>query len=443
MQRDRLGQLASVAHVLEQKSPRSTKVERPAASLADGTPEYRRVELHLHPHLSPRGRSDHWVRHEVGRHPHVVVAVAVARYRAYRLARRDSAAGSEVCPGVADTVATTGITVDTLLDRVDSAALAHAIGPALDDAAPELARRVMDAVKPGLFDSMAPPAQTMVVQQLQTEGRRIATVTVDALKPVLRELLDLRNIVVKRLSGSDSERLARLFRRVGRRELEVVIWYGAVLGFVIGLLEVGVWELIEKWWLLPLVGAIDGLVNNWLAIQMIFRPQEKKKYFGFIPWQGLFPARQDEISREYGQMLAAEVLAPKEILADFDQHAQKRLFDAATAAIESATEPLIPMLAMLSGTFPGPAEKARALEAVSGLISERLDVVRPYVEAHLAEKLVIAETLEVELARMPKSQFERVLRGVFEADEWILVSLGGVLGGLIGLLQAGIVVYFS
>lgn len=344
--------------------------------------------------------------------------------------------------GVADTVQTTGITVDTLLERVDSAAFAEAMAPALDEAAPELAQRVIDAVQPGLFGSMVPAAQGMVVDQVKREGQRIAAATLDAMRPVLREIIDLRKVVVTRLSGADADRLARLFRRVGKRELEVVIWYGAVLGFIIGALEVGVWELVEKWWLLPLVGAIDGLVNNWLAIQMIFRPQERTIYFGFLPWQGLFPARQDEISREYGQMLAAEVLAPSEILAGFDAAAQQKLMSSATAAIETAAEPMLPMLGMLTGTMPDAAARARALTAVSGLIAERVEQVRPRLEAHLAERLRIAETLEIELARLPKSQFERVLRGVFEADEWILISLGGVLGGLIGLLQAAIVLAF-
>ena len=40
---------------------------------------------------------------------------------------------------------------------------------------------------------------------------------------------------------------------------------------------------------------------------------------------------------------------------------------------------------------------------------------------------------------MDKADFERLLRGIFEEDEWILVVIGGVLGGLVGLLQAAVV----
>ena len=61
-------------------------------------------------------------------------------------------------------------------------------------------------------------------------------------------------------------------------------------------------------------------------------------------------------------------------------------------------------------------------------------------DEHLREPLGIRQTLETRLAGMDKVEFERVLRGIFEEDEWILVTLGGVLGGLIGMIQAGVVV---
>jgi uncharacterized membrane protein YheB (UPF0754 family) len=43
------------------------------------------------------------------------------------------------------------------------------------------------------------------------------------------------------------------------------------------------------------------------------------------------------------------------------------------------------------------------------------------------------------LSELSKPEFERILRGVVEEDEWTLVALGGVLGALIGLGQAALV----
>ena len=65
------------------------------------------------------------------------------------------------------------------------------------------------------------------------------------------------------------------------------------------------------------------------------------------------------------------------------------------------------------------------------------------VNAFLTETLAIEATLADKLRSMPKPEFEAVLRGIFEEDEWILVTLGGFLGGLIGLLQGAIVLALS
>ena len=85
-------------------------------------------------------------------------------------------------------------------------------------------------------------------------------------------------------------------------------------------------------------------------------------------------------------------------------------------------------------------EKARVIAAVTAELTATAPAVIEALDAPLRAQLGIADTLERSLAAMDKAEFERVLRGVFEEDEWILVTLGGVLGGGIGTLQAAIVV---
>ena len=73
------------------------------------------------------------------------------------------------------------------------------------------------------------------------------------------------------------------------------------------------------------------------------------------------------------------------------------------------------------------------------LLGERMPEVRTEVEQVVAERLDVAKLVETRLGDMDKADFERLLRGIFEEDEWILVVIGGVLGGLVGLLQAAVV----
>ncbi len=342
--------------------------------------------------------------------------------------------------GVADTVAKTGVGVDTLLETIDPAKLADLLAPHLQARGPALTRAALEAIKPGVWDSLPQPVRDQLIGQLAPLTRPVVAALVRDLRPLLHELIDVRGLIVEQLSGPNADRLARLFQRVGRRELQVVIWYGAVLGFLIGLLEVGGRAALEKWWLLPLIGAIDGLVNNWFAIQMIFRPLKRTYYLGVFPFQGLFPARQEEIAREYAAMLATEVIGPKDLVAHVVARGGDRLVTAATATLERELAALLGFAAMASGTAPTPEVKARVIAAVTAELTATAPAVIEALDAPLRAQLGIADTLERSLAAMDKAEFERVLRGVFEEDEWILVTLGGVLGGGIGTLQAAIVV---
>src|SRR3546814_4760613 len=65
---------------------------------------------------------------------------------------------------------------------------------------------------------------------------------------------------------------------------------------------------------MPIVGAIVGLGTNWLAIQMIFRPLEPRRYFGLVTYQGMFPKRQAEIAHAYGRIAGHEVLTPANLI---------------------------------------------------------------------------------------------------------------------------------
>jgi uncharacterized membrane protein YheB (UPF0754 family) len=345
--------------------------------------------------------------------------------------------------GVAETVASTGISVGGLLERLDPKTVAELSGPMLDALAPDLVRSVIEEIKPGAFAQMPAEVRSGLVAQLNQQGRTLVASLTAALKPVIVEVIDVQRVVVAQLSGRNADRLARLFQRVGRRELQVVIYYGAVLGFLIGLLEVGGYAALEKWWLLPIIGAVDGLVNNWLAIQMIFRPLERKRYLGVFPFQGLFPARQAEIASEYSVMLAEEVLGPRDVALHIDAVGIARLKRAALDTIAREAGPLMQALSMMLGTPVTEESRTRILDNLSARVIAALPAYLPTIEAKLKEQLAVATTIERQLAVMPKQEFERVLRGVFEEDEWILVSLGGVLGGAIGLLQGGIVLWLQ
>merc|ERR1711939_395062 len=58
------------------------------------------------------------------------------------------------------------------------------------------------------------------------------------------------------------------------------------------------------------------------------------------------------------------------------------------------------------------------------------------IERYMDEVMDIKQTLSWRLARITPVEFEDIVHPIFKADEWILLAVGGILGVVIGLLQA-------
>ncbi|MCC7076952.1 MAG: DUF445 family protein [Acidimicrobiia bacterium] len=342
--------------------------------------------------------------------------------------------------GIADTVLTAGLGVDSILDRVDPEELVDILTPTIDAQAPDVVPALVDAVRPGLWDELAPQARGTVIDHIRVEGKRVAVSLVAELKPVLADAVDLKSTIVAELSGENANRLARLVRRLAGRDLNVVIAYGGVLGFLMGLVAAAGYTFLERWWLMPFVGVIDGVVNNWLAIQMIFRPRERTWYLGVFPYQGLFHRRKEEIAAEYSAMLAEEVLTPESLFAHLAGSTDAfQLYQVGLQALERELEAQIDQVAALLGEPVDPGARSRVLAVLMQRIPAALPQALPEIQGYLAKRLEIAETMERALVAMPPEEFEQVLRGIFTEDETTIVAIGGALGGLIGLGQAAIV----
>ncbi|MDY7105994.1 MAG: DUF445 family protein [Actinomycetota bacterium] len=247
-------------------------------------------------------------------------------------------------------------------------------------------------------------------------------------------------LVVEELSGPNADRLARVAQEVGRRELRFIELYGGVFGFLVGLVQAVVYGAFSQWWTMPIVGVLVGLGTNWLAIQMIFRPLEPRRYLGLVTYQGMFPKRQAEIAHDYGRIAAGEVLTPANLIDHVAANpAAGELTGELVATARGQLDSFRPMLAMLAGTEPTEEQLDKVTFVLTQRLGDLLTLARPVVEQHLSHSLRLDELIEERLSLLDKHQFERMLRGIFEEDEIILVLIGGALGGAVGLLQAGIV----
>lgn len=348
-----------------------------------------------------------------------------------------------VLPSKADTFAsdvagTVGdvISPAELVERIDPAELETLLSGRLDDELPGVLREAAEMLAPGVWDQMAPEAQQMVAEQIKTEGRQVTQEIFDDLQGISHEILDLEALVFDLLSGPNVKRLTRLFQEIGGKELKAIVRFGGYFGFIIGVFQALSFSVFDQWWLMPLVGGIVGLGTNYLALQMIFRPIEPKKYAGLVTYQGMFPSRQAEIAADYGRIAEREILTPANLLRIITEgEAGTKIARLVLTKVSERIEQAKPMVEMMVQTEVTDEQ----LEAVKWMVVQRVGQAVPElqseVEAYLEKRLGVSELVETKLGRMPKLEFERLLRGIFEQDEWILIVIGGALGAGVGLLQ--------
>ena len=98
---------------------------------------------------------------------------------------------------------------------------------------------------------------------------------------------------------------------------------------------------VLMWLIPPLVGAVIGYVTNDIAIKMLFRPLEKKKFLGIpIPFTpGILPRQRHKLADNIGRMVERELLTEesirKRLRAEDFRSAVERSFSAYTEGILS------------------------------------------------------------------------------------------------------------
>ncbi|MGJ8668741.1 MAG: DUF445 domain-containing protein, partial [Oceanococcus sp.] len=170
-------------------------------------------------------------------------------------------------------------------------------------------------------------------------------------------------------------------------------------------------------------------------LKMIFQPQQARK---IGPWtiQGLFHKRQADVARDYGRLIADEIVTPSHIIeavlkgpyADrvfnmISKHVKKSIDDQSGVAK--------PFVAWTVGTRRYIDMKNAAVEQ----IVEKLPSTISSADAYAVEAMDVANTLSTRLQALPPDEFEAMLRPAFEEDEWMLIAVGAALGFCVGVGQ--------
>jgi uncharacterized membrane protein YheB (UPF0754 family) len=335
----------------------------------------------------------------------------------------------------ADTLTARLISTRELYNKIDPTEIIKALEEPLIRDIDIIADEVIGNLQPELWEALPTIVRDQLIGNMRKEIPGVIKSLMADMDRDLDSIFDIKSMVVTIMS-KDKALINRIFKEVGAPEFRFIANSGIYFGFLIGLIQASTWMLTHSPLIMPLFGLFTGWFTDWLALKMIFDPKKPTKYFGLVTWQGLFIKRRQQVGAEYGALIATEILTPRNILEYvLSGPLSDRLYEMVNRTIKKTIDSQVgfakPLVILTLG-----GEKYQELKHSASLkIIERLPDTLKNIETYVGNALDIKNTIVSKMQQLTEEEFEGVLRPAFQQDEWILITVGAILGFLVGEMQ--------
>jgi hypothetical protein len=308
---------------------------------------------------------------------------------------------------------------------------------------PDLPRLIDDIMRrehPRLWRDLPSWGRQAVVSRVRGQLPTVVGNITDEIGEHIDQLLDPKIMVIEHFRAHPGL-VVRIFREVGDRELRLMVTFGFVFGFLLGIPVAILDHWFGSWWLLPLMGVVVGWITNKLGMWLIFEPLEERRILG-IRVLGLFLRRQDEAAEVYARAIAEDVITLERI-GDFlmngprGDRTRQMLARALRPAIDDAAGPLLPVVRVaVGGRQFDRIRDGIAVEAVG-----RTDLAFRDEEFGRQQGERLRELFAARTKELAPADFVEMMRSAFREDEWMLYAHGAVMGfagGVLHLLVFGV-----
>ncbi len=325
-------------------------------------------------------------------------------------------------------------TLKELMSRLDLQRLLQELEYPLLKVSDQLVREIGEKYLEGFWSRMPEFARRAMIANVQQEIPRLGEQLWKDLARDPAHYIDIKHLLVSNLV-KDKVLLNEIFRRVGAREFAFFRNAGFWFGMALGVIQLACWLIWHEPWLIPAFGGLVGLVSDWIALQMLFRPLYPVNVLGFRI-QGVFLARQKEVARDYAGLIATELLTPANLVEEilrgpFADRVVELVHKHVKQAIDAQMGLARPLVLNAIGT-------ARYHEIRAYIVKRALEFVPEtsrHVERYAMDALDINNTIVARMDELSPQEFEGMLRPAFKEDEKTLILCGAVLGYIIGEIQ--------
>lgn len=331
---------------------------------------------------------------------------------------------------------------EDLLDNIDAAEAVAALREPMEAIVDDIARELVEGMRPGLWDALPASARRAVINAAHARAPQIVDNILDRVREDLSQVIDVKQLAVTTLVRN-KQKLNHLMRNTAGGAMSFVRRSGIYFGLGIGLVQVVAWALFHNVWIMPAFGFATGFISDYVALNMLFAPRHPRTFLG-LRIHGVLHAQRDEITRNYARIMATDLFSPEALFeAVMTGPGSDRLFSMVQkeidAAIDSQMRPTGPLVRLTIGTRRYRDIKTR----LAARVIERIPETAPKITEFAGRTLDLENVLIEKMSQLSNEQFEAIMRPIFKDDELLMVTVGAVLGFLVGELQVELVTHLS
>lgn len=333
---------------------------------------------------------------------------------------------------------------EELVSRIDAKEAVEVLREPLAASINDIARDVAEEIRPGLWDSLPEAGRQAILNRIHSQAPRITEKMLNEMQADLSRFVDLQFLSVTTLVRN-KEKLNKLMRGLSDDAMAFVRRSGIYFGLIIGTAQMFVWAIFKLPWIMPAFGFGIGLVSDYIALNMLFRPIKPTKYLGFIKFQGLLHAQREKITADYARILSEDLFAP-DILFDgiLKGPGADKLFSMVAREVELAIDNEVGGFTGTVVKFAVGTSKYNALkDKVVDLVVERLPKTLLDAQDYAMSKIDLENTIIEKMNQLSNEEYESILRPVFKDDEPLMIAIGAILGGCVGELQVLMIEFFT
>ena len=301
---------------------------------------------------------------------------------------------------------------------------------------PNLVDEIMQREHPRLWADLPGPLRNGVIARVQAQLPNVVSNVTDEIGNHVDQLVDPKVMVIDNFEQNPAI-VVRIFKDFGARELRLMVVFGFVFGFLLGIPVAFIDQVFHQWWLLPIMGIVVGWATNSLGMWLIFEPAEAKR-FGPFKVQALFARRQYEASDVYGKHIAMDVITLERI----GEHLiNGPAGDRSRQMIMEALAPAVTAAIPAAGAVRIALGRKQFDQIQSSVAAQAVELtLTPLQDVEFSERQSTKiRTLIAERCRaLPPTVFVEMMRAAIKEDEWLLYAHGAIMGFVGGLIHLAI-----